>query len=104
MNNILTPDTNGMYVGAEIEIFGMTGTITIVEPYSDWSWNVEVVLRTVGHVDDEILRMVVPSDFHTTTGMASTPAAARLAAEWEQEAADAADDRMHRMESMACDR
>lgn len=103
-NTILSPDTNGMFLGAEIEIFGMTGTVVDIEPASDWFWTATVSVRKIGHTDSETITLTVPTDFRTDDGYPATPAAAEQAAAWEREAEDAANDRMHRIESMACDR
>lgn len=103
VNTILNPDMNNMHVGAEITIFGMVGTISVVEPESDWFWSVEVEIRTTGGTL-ETMTMTVPTDFRTTDGYPASPEARAAIKVWEKEAEDAADDRLHHIESMACDR
>lgn len=100
LTNVLAPFAHGMVVGAEIEIFGMVGTVTIVEPASDWYWDVTVNVEGSSGIDT--LSMRVPTDFRTDGNATASLAATESAAEWERDAEDAADERMQRMESYAC--
>lgn len=103
LNMVLAPKTSNMHVGASVTIFGLLGTVTVVEPETDYTWSVEIEIRTTEGAL-EMMTLSVPTDFRTTDGHPVTESARLLAAEWEREAFDAADDRLHRIESMACDR
>ena len=85
------------HIGTETTVCGMTGTIEIVEPFSDWAWSVEIRVGT------ERVTVVLPTDFRTDDNLPANDAARAMIAAWDAEREDAADERMHRMESMACD-
>jgi len=76
-------------VGSMFSLFGVQGTVTIVEPYSDWVWSIEVEPTNISGGD--IIRILLPTDFRTTDGV-------HIYGEEQYN-----DDRVARMESMACD-
>lgn len=85
------------HIGTETTVCGMTGIIEIIEPFSDWAWNVEISVGT------ERVTVVLPTDFRTDDNLPANDAARAMVDAWKEEAAAAAEDRMHQMESMACD-
>lgn len=57
-------------VGEQITLFGMTGTVNVVEPESDWVWFVEVVVTNT-YREPEYIRFSLPTDYRTTDGQAA---------------------------------
>lgn len=60
-------DTVVPQVGDSITMFGITGSVIIVEPESDWFWFVVIQPNTSDASGDQI-RIYLPTDFRTTDG------------------------------------
>lgn len=48
-------------VGDEVTIFGVTGQVENVEPFSDWFWSVDVHVRDSGD-GIAVMQVLIPTD------------------------------------------
>lgn len=55
-------------VGDRSTLFGLTGTVTAVEPQDDWNWAVTIEFVGSFHTS-ETTTVLLPTDFRTTDGM-----------------------------------
>lgn len=59
-------------VGDTVQVFGVQGVVTAVEPASDWAWGVTLVSTDAG-AQDITWVVQVPTDFDTVTGGPAYP-------------------------------